>query len=153
MVKRTGIINSKRGWIRIIEVFVSIMLLTGILLVVINPGYSQKNNLQKEISSKENAILRDIELNSEMRTQILSIPIGTLPLEWEEFSDELPEVRDRIVYLAPKNLDCRAKVCTYDDTCLITGISGEIYAEAVLFSADASTYSPRQLKIFCIKND
>jgi hypothetical protein len=153
MVKKISIIKNRKGWIRIMEVFVSIMLLTGILMVILNTGFSYKADLQKGISAKENAILRDIQLNSEMRTQILSVPSGSLPLEWESFTSQLPEVRNRILSLSPKNLDCRAKICSYDDVCLMTNLEGEVYAEAAFFSADADTYSPRQLKLFCGKSD
>ncbi|MCX6750291.1 MAG: hypothetical protein NTZ83_02440 [Candidatus Pacearchaeota archaeon] len=146
-------IKNRRGWIRIVEVFVSIVLLTGILMVVITKGSSDKVDLQKEISNKEIAILRDIQLNTSLRTQILNVPSGSLPFEWASFSSELPDVRDRIIQLSPKDFDCRAKICSFDDACIMTGLSGEIYAESAFFSADLDTYSPRQLKLFCAIND
>jgi hypothetical protein len=144
-----NIIKSKRGWVRLIEVFIAILLLTGVLLVVINRSNSpEKNTLYNQMSNKELAILRDIELNDTMRAEILSIL--TLPLDWTSFNlNGLEDVKSRIIYLTPTNLKCEAKICAIDENC-ISELSGEnVYARAVFISADLNTYSPRQLKLFC----
>ena len=146
----TKINKNKKGWIRIVEVFVSIILLTGILLVIISANSPKQTNLQDEITIKEGAILRDIELNSNMRTQILSISQNNLPLEWNDLNSQLSDVTDRINELVPANLECRAKLCRLNDNCLISwSPKGNLYAKSVVISADLDIYSPRQLKLFC----
>ena len=40
--------NNKKAWIRIIEAFVALLLITGVLLIVINKGYIGK----EDVSSK-----------------------------------------------------------------------------------------------------
>jgi hypothetical protein len=155
MAKKRKMINtkikSKRGWVRLVEVFIAILLLTGVLLVVVNrTNFSDKNSLYVEMSKKEFAILRDIELNNSLRTEILSV---TPPVEWDNFSSELQNVRNRIIYLTPSNLECQAKICQINEDCIIDdGSSGKnVYAESVLISADLNKYSPRELKLFCME--
>ncbi len=152
MVKINIKIKSKRGWIRLIEVFIAILLLAGVLLVVVNRSNSpDKDSLYIEISQKEFAILRDIELNNTLRTEILSI---TPPVEWDSFSPELQNVKNRIINLTPSNLECKAKICQINEDCTMSEFSGKnVYAESVLISANLNTYSPRQLKLFCMENE
>lgn len=153
MVKINYIVKyNKKGWIRLVEVFIAILLLTGVLLIISNRSSSDKNNLQVEISKKEIAILRDIELNNALRTEILSVDSASLPVEWDNFGSELENVKNRIIYLTPKNLECKAKICLINEACIMEGLSGDnIYAESVIISADLDTYSPRELKLFCMK--
>lgn len=142
--------KNKKGWIRLVEVFVSIVLLAGVLLIVATSNSSNKSTLDEEMTQKEIAILRDIQLNNQMRSQILGVPQANLPLEGDGFASQLPEVSGRINSLTPPNLECRAKLCTLNDACIINWVpEGDIYAKSVMISADLDTYLPRQLKLFC----
>jgi hypothetical protein len=142
--------KNKRGWIRLVEVFISIVLLAGVLLIVATNNSSSKSTIEDEITQKQIAILRDVEINNQMRSQILDIPQGSLPIEGEVFTSQLPEVSSRINALTPANLECRAKLCTLNDACIINWVpEGDIYAKSVMISADLDTYLPRQLKLFC----
>jgi len=140
--------KSKKGWIRLVEVFIAILLVTGVLLVVSSRiNYYVKDDSFIEMSKKEIAILRDIELNNTLRTEILGAP---LPTEWSSFDSSLQKTRDRIIELTPPNLECIAKICDLDDSCTTDGLSGRnVYAEAVFISSDLNTYFPRQIKLFC----
>jgi hypothetical protein len=142
-------IKSKRGWIRLVEVFIAILLLTGVLLIIANKSNTpDKDKLAIEIYQKEIAMLRNIELNYTLRTEILNA--APLPVEWEDFDSAIPNVWDKIVYLTPQNLECKAKICLMNQICTTDGLSGgDIYAKSVIISANIDTYSPRELKLFC----
>jgi hypothetical protein len=147
-------VNNKKGWMRLVEVFVSIVLIAGVLLAVTSRDSSSDNTFQKDISKKEIAILRDIQLNDGLRENILGVNYAGLPLEWGEFGSEIPNVRNRIIELAPTDFDCRAKLCELSDKCLMSGLpEGGVYAESVVISATLNSYSPRQLKLFCVRTD
>lgn len=142
-----GIIKNRRGWIEIMEVFVTILLLTSVLFVVIGNSSSKAKLITPIIYGEEIAILRDIGLNNTLRTEILG---ATLPIEWNQFSSELPEVEEKISSMTPTNLECIAKLCALDDLCVSDEFTSEnIYVKSLMISADLDTYSPRQLKIFC----
>jgi len=152
MEKINMLIKSKRGWIRLVEVFIAILLLTGVLFVVTSGGNSsKKNTLYIEVSEKELAILRDIELNDTLRAEVLSVDSGNLPIEWEDFDlSGLQNVKERITYLTPSNLECVAKICLINTVCIMNGLSdGDVYAKSVIISANSTVYSPRELKLFC----
>jgi hypothetical protein len=152
-MKEMSIIKSKRGWVRLIEVFVAILLLTGILLVVANrTNPTDKNVASTEMSKKQFAILEDIELNDTFRAEILNVP--SLPLEWNYFNvSGLQNLKDRIEYLTPENFECMAKICSINGECKMNELSNEnIYAESVFISANFNVYSPRLLKLFCIRD-
>jgi hypothetical protein len=147
-----NLIKSKGGWVKLMEVFIAILLLAGVLFVISDKTPSDKKAFQTQMSEKEIAILTDIELNDTLRTEILSVDSGSLPVEWNTFDSEFPNVKGRILYLTPQNINCEAKICLINDVCAIVDNSGkEIYAESVLISADANTYSPRELKLFCMQ--
>ena len=145
MVNR--IIKNRKGWIEIVEVFIAILLLTGILLLTIKEKYPRENETALEIAEIEYTILRDIELNNTLRAEILSV---TPPVEWVNFNTNLAKVKNKIETMSPSNLECAAKICNLTDICILEEFSGRsIYAESVVISADINTYSPRQLKMFC----
>lgn len=151
MVK--NIIENKKGWIRLVEAFVAIVLLTSVLLVVTSSNSSPKANFNEEISKNQIGVLRAIQLDEDLRAEILNINIDALPLEWEDFEGETPLLRERIEVLSPKELECSAKICVINEPCVLDDVSGkEVYAKSVIISANATYYSPRQLKLFCLKD-
>ena len=137
----------KKGWIRIIEAFVMVLLITGILLIVLNKGYISKNDDSQKIYEDEQGILREIQLNNSLRQEILDI--GILPVEW----NNLPEnVKNKIISETKSYLNCEAKICDINEICVLSEISDkDIYVQKVIITATLETYSPRQLKLFCWK--
>lgn len=146
-------IKNKKGWMRLVEAFVAIVLLTSVLLIVTSSNSSPKSKFNDEISQRQVAVLRDIQLNDSLRAEILNINIDALPVEWEDFESEAPLVRERIEFLSPEELDCSAKICIINEPCILDDSSGkEVYAKSVIITANAEYYSPRQLKLFCLRD-
>ncbi|KHO51286.1 MAG: hypothetical protein QT05_C0044G0001, partial [archaeon GW2011_AR13] len=87
--------NEKRGWIRIVEAFVSILLIAGAVLVLMNEGYIAKTDISQKVYDAELSILRDIELDETLRTEVLELEDSILPLELSD--SEFPlSVKTRI---------------------------------------------------------
>ncbi|MFH1801365.1 MAG: hypothetical protein ABH804_00830 [archaeon] len=139
--------ENRRGWIRIIEAFTAVLLIAGVSLLVINEG-----NITGIKSSKvydlEISIIQEIQHSNDLRDAVLD---ATLPVEWEDFDSEgLTEVKNKIYEKSESYLECEAKLCELDDACVFSKtIEKNVYAQRGFFSASASKYSPRQLKIFC----
>jgi hypothetical protein len=141
-------IKNKKGWIRLVEVFIAILLISGVLLITVYKDNDKEEAIFSEISQKEISILRTIELNDTLRAEILGVT--SLPIEWDNFGTGLQNLKDTIEYLTPTNLECKAKICVMNDICVMENISGQnIYAKETIISANLNTYSPRQLKLFC----
>lgn len=142
--------KNKKGWIRIVEVFVAILLIAGVVLIVIKQDQTERNDSSSTIYNSMVSVLRDIELNNSLRNEIVNIQDSSLPVEWSEFNVSAPQTLARITGKTPSYLECVGKSCATDDVCLLSQTQNKtIYAESVIISSNLQTYNPRQLKLFC----
>jgi len=146
-------IKNKRGWIRVVEAFVAILLIVGVLLFVINKGYIGKKDISKQVYDAEISILREIELDDNLRTEILNLPLieDGVVIEGGVVVTEtnLPNIYQKIKFRPPEYLECEAKICELDKICIMDSLDKDVYAQAVAISATNEIYRPRQLKMFC----
>ena len=134
---------NKRGWIRIIEAVVAVLIIVGVVLTMIGGSYVSKIKDSGKIYEIEKVILKEIQLNNSLRTAIVGITFG----------EDVPQiVVDKINQRKPDYLNCTSKICEISDACILDSYEDkEVYAKSVMISSDTETYSPRQLKIFCWK--
>ena len=140
---------NKKGWIKIFEAVIAILLIASILLIVVSQDSIKQNEDSLEIYKEEISILREVQLDTSLRADILGIE--SLPVEWEDFnSTGLTNVKNKIISRIPDYLDCEAMVCEMTDNCILDENSvKEIYVQSVVISANITKYSLRQLKLFC----
>jgi len=142
-------LRNKRGWVKIVEVFIAILLMTGVLMLVLTREETSDEDISLDIYQKQTELLRSIELNQSLRNDILSVSV---PVGWDDFdSSGLDEVKSEIILRIPDNLDCQAKLCIPDDACFLEGLPSDksIYVESVFIAGNFNNYAPRQLKLFC----
>ncbi|MBU2615874.1 MAG: hypothetical protein KKC19_02110 [Nanoarchaeota archaeon] len=145
--------KNKKGWIKVTEAVVAILLISTVLLIVIKKENPLEDTTDIEIYNIQKAILREIQITDALRAEI----IGTSgEIEWENLMTETPQTKDKIQGRTPANFDCVAKICSPSDTCILPdGVapenpSGEnIYVEKVMITTNLITYNPRVLKLFC----
>lgn len=141
---------NKKGWIKIVEAFVAILLVTGVILFSINQGYIGQEDISSQVYAIQLSILREIELDDVLKNDILNIT--NLPLDWNNQSFP-QEVKNKITARTPNYLNCEAKICEISDTCDIERyFDKNIYAQSVSVSSNLQFYSPRKLKLFCWTN-
>ena len=143
------VIKNKKGWIRIVEAFIAILLLLGILLLIVDQKYISKRGISSQMYETELSILRDIELDTTLRSSILNVG---LPVFWQ--NETFPSnVKDKITEEAPSHIECMAKICWIEDACTLHEVESEIakdiYVQSTSIFADLTVYRPRQLKLFC----
>ena len=141
------VIKNKRGWLKILEAFVAVLLISGVLLLIINQGDFTQNRSSR-IYDIQISILREIQLNQSLRQEILD----TSPPKESGDSGFPSTVEDKIGEKIPVYLECRAKVCGTDSSCKLelTSERNEIYAQDTLITSTLSQgYNPRRLKLFC----
>ena len=148
------IYKNKRAWIRIVEAFVAILLITGVVLVIIDKGYVEKEDISERIYKIQISILREIQQDKNLRESIVGIDENELPVEMydENFpADVLMKVEERV----PSYLSCNAKICKQDDVCkLDQKLDKDTYAQSVLISdfisvGESIEYSAKKLNLFC----
>lgn len=133
---------NNKGWIKIVEAFISILLITGVVLIIISEESFSNLGLDSEIYESQLITLRDIQMNNIMRQDVLDV---TAPTE------SIPQrVKDRINYFSPDYLECKAKICDLVASCnLDNSPEKEVYAQTVAITSTSTEYKPRQLKLFC----
>ncbi len=133
--------RNKRGWIRIVEAFIAVLLIAGALLFVINKGYIGKSDISEQVYEIQLSVLREIELDNNLRNQLLEITI----------EEAIPvAINTKINQRVPDYLNCSAKICALDVICSLDEyVDTDVYAQAVAIAAQGTVYSPRQLKLFC----
>lgn len=138
--------KSKRGWIRIVEAFSALILIIIVLLIFMNKGIVKKD-YSNEIYEIQIKIEREIQTNENLRNLIVNIEPKNLPLNWENFPDE---VKQKIIQETPSELICEASICEMDKICVLENYpKKEVYVENVAITANQIKYSPKQLKLFC----
>ena len=144
---------NKRGWLKVVESFIAIMLVMAIVLVVISNKDTRKDDASLAFYNTEKSILKEIQLNNTLRSEIINTPEGT-----EGGETGFPEqTKSKIETKTPSQINCTAKICSPSDICLLTdekitllGIKEKnVYVESVMITSTFDTFSPRVLKLFC----
>lgn len=140
-------VKNKRGWVRIIEVFISITLVAMIVLILVDENIP-RDDLSDKVSSMEISILKEIRINESLRGEILN---ANIPTNWSDFeSGGLTGVKGKIEDSKFSVLECEAKICSLEDQCSQdSNITKDVYARSGVFSANIDIYSPRQMSLFC----
>jgi len=137
--------KGKAGWIRIVEAFVAILLIAGILLTVLGNGTIKGTDRSSSIYEFENGLLKEIQLNDNLRDDISNA--NPLPINWTDMTIKTPALKDKIQFETPSYLTCEAKICLLSDDCTPdTSIEKSIYARSVAVTGEIDN---RKLKLFC----
>lgn len=130
--------RNKHGWIRIVEAFVAVLIIAGVVLVLLDEGRIKKNDNSEEIYKIEESILSDIQNDNAIRSSVLSL--------------DLTAVSNRVNYLKPSFLDCTTKICSIEETCEFGVVLEEnIYSRDVIITTNQTDFSPKKVKIFCYR--
>ena len=103
---------NKRGWIRIVEAFLAILLVTAVLVIVVNQQNTKQNDSSSKVYNYEIYILRIIELNDTLRNQIIGVSSSLLPLTSDNETYFPANVINQINLATPGSFVCAADSCT-----------------------------------------
>ncbi len=145
--------KNKRGWVRLVEAFISILLIGIVLVIIINQQSPKNNGVSSTIYNYEVYMLRSIELNESLRGEILGVSGSNLPANWS--SANFPGgVKNKITGLTPGYLLCEAQICRTNETCgFWSNVNTDIYSQRIFIASTYGIYNPRQLKLFCWPNN
>ena len=136
----------KKGWIRIIEAFVAILLIAGVLLIIIGEEHLVNPDANSEIYDSQLNVLRSIQMNDNLRQSVLnaSTPVKSDDAEFPQ------DVKNKIEYLTPSYLECKAKICQIELECDLDSLpEKDVYVQSIAITATLDNYDPKQLKLFC----
>lgn len=137
--------SNKRGWIKVVEAFMMILLITGIMLIIIDSGGIKIESFSDKIYEVEQSILKNIQLNNTLRQEVINT--ASLPVEWENFPSVL---KSDIEGKVPAEVECQAKLCEPSGDCTLNATNEKnIYAQSTIIGADLDNYNPVKITLFC----
>lgn len=142
-------INNKKGWIKVVEAFVAVLLIGGVIILILNSDSGTDDNIYSKVYSDEKAMLRAVELDNALRTSILEISDSSLPVSLNDSA--FPQnVKTKLEQKNPGYLLCDAKICDIEQECLITNTeSKDIYSTYTAIFANLQKYNPRKIVLSC----
>lgn len=137
--------KGKRGWIKVIEAFVSILFLISVVSIIIHSDNFQSKE-RPILKEKQVEILNGIQLNSSLRNEILLFSSYDLNSSSVGFPAGL---KSHMESNKINNAECILKICPVNENCEIELSKDEIYAQSVLITSSHTDYNPKIAKIFC----
>lgn len=137
-------IKNNRGWMKIVEAFVTVLLIAGFLLIVVNEINTPADNSQL-IFDLEYAMLREVQLDNTLRDSILGLDLSLGSVGAP--NDVITKINNR----KPNFLSCGAEICEIQDNCLSDSAPSnkEVFVQSAIITSNLSVYSPRKIKLFC----
>ncbi len=134
-------LKNKHGWVRIVEAFVAVLIIAGIILIIVDEGYIKKNDPADDIYKLENSILREIQNNDTLRQEILA---SNIPID--SYDPSFPaQTNQTINNKKPAHLNCISKICEASSKCLVAElVKDNIYSRSAIIS-------PKKIVIFCYR--
>ena len=139
--------NNKKGWIRILEATIAIMLVSGVLLVT----YSQsvdKEDISERVYSLQREVLLDIALESGLRQNVLDVVSG------DEDDENLEDLNDFARTKIPAAFVSRIRVCDLGDHCkplyddVKATIDKDVFVEDIVIAGQYDNYAPKKVRLF-----
>jgi len=138
--------KNKRGWIKVVEAVVAIVLLSAVVLIVIGDLNTGESDFSTRIHDLEVSILREIQLDYTLREWTVNT---TEEVEGDDAGFPI-SIKAKITSETPSDLTCEAKICVPGSSCLLASPpDGNVYSEGVIITSTINVYNPRVLKIFC----
>lgn len=144
------IFRDKGGFIRIVEAFVAILLITGVVLYVLSNKGLKSDKTQEKIYDTEDVILKEISRIQEYREKIVAYNTTQPDEKDKEFIAMLQTVV--VNPKIPSGFSSAINICEPEIQCPLPIAypekDVEIYSRSRAISATLEQYSPKQLRIF-----
>lgn len=138
----------KKGWIKLAEAFISILIIGSLLAVMITERRGLQEDFSHRIEVHQTSLLNLIQINETIREEVLELV--DIPKESGEVG--FPPVLNSTLSSINTNLiECFYKICAPGEDCLLENMPNEkeIYINSRIISANQEVYNPRNLNLFC----
>jgi len=131
-------IRGKKGFIRILEVFIAISIISG-AMIFIYIVQIQRPNEEEEIHQLQRLILEEITRDPTLRAAVV------------EDNDEA-SVKLAIEGFIPSEYEYDLRICALNTLCSLNQVIGkEVFSDETTVSSTLNQYSPKVVKIFIWK--
>ncbi|MEM3405756.1 MAG: hypothetical protein QW117_02145 [Candidatus Pacearchaeota archaeon] len=128
--------KNKKGWVRIIEAFIAVLLIFSLLFFLYVKNVNRAD-ISDEIYSLQKALLLEISNNEELRKEVL-----------ENNTEKI------IIFLEnkiPKSFNYTIRICSLDEICSMDFYKKEVFSSETVISSTIYQYEPKVIKIFMWK--
>lgn len=138
---------NKRGWIRIVEASISILIILGVLLVLVNVN---KIRIEEDLTPRLSPLLAEMAENLTIREMVINYN----PVLAEDNGINMEILSQFYSFLDTRigrNFEYKVRVCQPDKICALDYYpdTGNVYAADRLFSTTLnSDFTPKRVKIF-----
>lgn len=147
------IFNKKRAWVKIVEAFIAILILAGVLISLISFNSISKDDFSNEIYNVELSLLHSIQNNQTYRNFLLNDSL-ILPIELYQGNKDLQKIDNYLLENSPFYLNCSTFLCDMGNNCVLNKkIDKSIFSQSIIVSSNLTNYNPRKLKVFCWINN
>ena len=124
-----------KAWLRIVEAFIAILIVMGVVLVVLSNQGAGKD-IGEDIYEKQRQVLNIISKNNGMRAYVLA--------------GNNAEINNFISDMVPANWNYAIEICDLDSICnsVSTPNDKEIYTTEVVITSTLNDYNPKKLRFF-----
>ena len=126
--------HKKRGWLRIMEAVIAILILSSIMLLLYINNVPQKS-VSSSIGDLQSRVLDEMSSRADLRDAVL-----------------LNNSEDLLAFVSPKipsNFNYTLIVCDLSSPCQFSpSTTKEVYVEDRIVSANLGTYSPKVVRLF-----
>jgi hypothetical protein len=130
-------IKNKKGWLRIVEAFIAVLMVLGVILVIISKQNSEASRAD-EITKLQRQILDYVSRDEGLRAEVLS-----------NNTSGVDQLVNRTI---PTWIAYNVSICNPDAICTIDfygkNITQEVYTNEILVVANLTTYNAKKLKLF-----
>jgi len=145
-----NILKNKRGWLRILEATIAVLLVTGALGIVYSKQLARVEPGPDEyILSLQEKILLDVAHNKTFRKASVSGDV-----------DQFLVVQDYAREVVPLNYNLSLQACSLNDPCKLSPgaytltVGKLVFAEDTIIATDIdSNYAPVRVRLFIWEND
>ena len=127
---------NKKGWLRILEAFIAVVLIASFLLVLYSRAV-ERPKISEEVYQIQKTILDEIASNPELRQAVLNGNEEKI----------INFTYDRI----PSGFEFAMRICEVNEVCGLKEYKEGVYSSERIISSTLEEYSPKKLKIFMWK--
>ena len=124
-----------KAWLRIVEAFIAILIVIGVVLVVLS-NKSSGSSISESVYERQRQILNIISKNNNLRGFVLS--------------ENNTEINSAILDMVPASWEYTTEICDLNEICNSgqTPNDKEVYVTEVVITSTLTQYSPKKLRFF-----
>ena len=127
---------NKKGWLRILEAGIAILIIAGVLLAM-HSRTSQREDISSYVYEIQMRVLSEISNDADLRKAVLK--------KDEDFVERY--ARENI----PEEFEIDLKICELgaEDNCWLTQeVTKDVYVEEIIIAANLDIYAPKKVRLF-----